>query len=231
MANLDKFNFIPTKGFLDSNYYSDPSNEVETRTQLQSLHTQTQTFINNLIDKLNTNGSYYTSTPTISGVVDSNGNPITTVGGQLEWFANNLIVGQSDIRKLRINEENQTEYYNGKKWNLLGSGGHQILNDSGEELPSLPKLQFKNTNIHAKNRTIIVEGVKGEQGEIGPKGEQGIQGEKGDKGESGVIAPSFGYFTLSIDSEGNVYVNYDTDTQTPQFSIDDDGNFYLVTTD
>lgn len=43
---MEKFNFNPAQGFLDSNVFHDPNNETETREQLQKLHDQTKDFIN-----------------------------------------------------------------------------------------------------------------------------------------------------------------------------------------
>lgn len=43
---MDNFNFNPAEGFLNTSSYPDPASGTAARTQLQSLHTQTQTFIN-----------------------------------------------------------------------------------------------------------------------------------------------------------------------------------------
>ena len=49
------------------------------------------------------------------------------------------------------------------------------------------------------------QGVKGEQGERGPQGIQGPQGEKGERGDSGVTAPLSGFFSLTVDADGNLW--------------------------
>lgn len=49
------------------------------------------------------------------------------------------------------------------------------------------------------------QGVKGEQGERGPQGIQGPKGEKGDRGDSGVTVPLSGFFSLTVDSDGNLW--------------------------
>lgn len=46
------------------------------------------------------------------------------------------------------------------------------------------------------------QGVKGDQGERGP---QGMKGEKGERGDSGITAPSAGFFTLSVDANGDLW--------------------------
>jgi hypothetical protein len=43
---MDNFVFNPTDGFLNTNSYPDPASGTAARTQLQSLHTQTQIFLN-----------------------------------------------------------------------------------------------------------------------------------------------------------------------------------------
>lgn len=50
---MQAFNFNPEQGFLDTGVYTDPTSETEARTQLMSLHTQTKTFINNLVVEVN----------------------------------------------------------------------------------------------------------------------------------------------------------------------------------
>ena len=49
------------------------------------------------------------------------------------------------------------------------------------------------------------QGVKGEQGERGPQGIQGPQGPKGERGDSGVTVPLSGFFSLTVDSDGNLW--------------------------
>nr|DAZ08802.1 MAG TPA: hypothetical protein [Caudoviricetes sp.] len=81
------------------------------------------------------------------------------------------------------------------------------------------------------------QGPTGPQGATGPQGRQGIQGsrgiqgpqgEKGDKGDSGVSAPSNGFFTLSMEGDGDLYVNYPDNTNPPSFVWDSEsGNLYV----
>lgn len=49
------------------------------------------------------------------------------------------------------------------------------------------------------------QGVKGEQGERGPQGIQGPQGPKGERGDSGVTVPLSGFFSLTVDSNGDLW--------------------------
>lgn len=76
-----------------------------------------------------------------------------------------------------------------------------------------------------------IQGVPGEQGIQGIRGIQGIQGEKGDKGdtgESGITAPVNGFFTLSVDADGNLWA-YSEDGNAPNLEYDSEtGNLYVV---
>lgn len=71
------------------------------------------------------------------------------------------------------------------------------------------------------------QGVKGEQGERGPQGIQGPQGEKGDRGDSGVTAPLSGFFSLTVDADGNLWAHAADGASAPPFSYDaDTGELY-----
>ncbi len=73
-------------------------------------------------------------------------------------------------------------------------------------------------------------GPRGIQGERGPQGIQGLQGPAGPQGASGVTAPSAGFFTLEMEPDGDLYVNYiDSGGETPSFEYDaNSGNIYYV---
>lgn len=73
------------------------------------------------------------------------------------------------------------------------------------------------------------KGDKGEKGDKGDKGDTGEKGEKGDTGESGITAPVSGFFTLSVDADGNLW-SYSADGSTsPDFEYEaDTGNLYIV---
>ena len=192
---LNEFNFDPETGFKDASAFPDPSNETETRNQLMILHEQTRNFINSLINTLNNSGGGDLSTDPIDGIEDDEGNPITTITGQLQWLLDNKITGGDEIKALRINEFLQTEYLkNNGEWDLLMSG-HRILDKNGEEVVPMPFLKFSNSIVRTESNTTVVEGIKGDTGATGPAGPQGIQGnqglqgiqgEKGDQGIQGV---------------------------------------------
>ena len=67
------------------------------------------------------------------------------------------------------------------------------------------------------------QGVKGEQGERGPQGVQGPKGEKGEKGErgdSGVTVPLSGFFSLTVDADGNLWSHVADGAAAPPLSYD-----------
>jgi hypothetical protein len=71
------------------------------------------------------------------------------------------------------------------------------------------------------------QGVKGEQGERGPQGLQGPKGEKGERGDSGVTAPLSGFFSLTVDADGNLWAHAADGASAPPFSYDaDTGELY-----
>ena len=75
-----------------------------------------------------------------------------------------------------------------------------------------------------------IQGERGIQGIQGPHGIQGPQGEKGESGESGVTAPVSGFFTLSVDADGNLWAHSAAEGTAPAFELDPDtGALYIVT--
>ena len=64
------------------------------------------------------------------------------------------------------------------------------------------------------------QGVKGEQGERGPQGIQGPKGEKGERGDSGITVPLSGFFSLTVDSDGNLWSYAADGTEAPPLSYD-----------
>lgn len=63
-------------------------------------------------------------------------------------------------------------------------------------------------------------GAQGPQGDRGPQGIQGPKGDKGDKGESGVTTPADGFFTMSVDTDGNLWAHYAPAGEAPPFRYD-----------
>lgn len=63
-------------------------------------------------------------------------------------------------------------------------------------------------------------GAQGPQGDRGPQGIQGPKGDKGDKGESGVTTPADGFFTMSVDTDGDLWAHYAPAGEAPPFRYD-----------
>lgn len=73
------------------------------------------------------------------------------------------------------------------------------------------------------------QGLQGPTGPTGPTGPQGPQGEKGEAGESGVTAPVSGFFTLSVDENGDLYALTHSENTGLSFEFDTEtGNLYIV---
>ena len=78
------------------------------------------------------------------------------------------------------------------------------------------------------------QGPKGDKGDPGPQGipgPVGPQGPKGETGESGVLVPINGFFTLTVDDDGNLYANVADDSDPNSIPLEYDaetGNIYFV---
>ncbi len=76
---------------------------------------------------------------------------------------------------------------------------------------------------------------QGAQGATGPQGAQGIEGPvgpEGPPGESGVTTPLAGWFTLSVDNDGNLWAYYaDTETEPPLDYDEKTGELYYIVPD
>ena len=71
------------------------------------------------------------------------------------------------------------------------------------------------------------KGDRGEVGPVGPAGPQGAPGPKGDRGDSGITMPISGFFTMSVDEAGDVYVHVADGGAQPPFRYDSaEGNLY-----
>ena len=194
---MDKFSFTPADGFKDGSAYPNPTNETETREQLQRPLDQLKAFINNMID-------------TLAG--EDGFKEIGTPEGTLYETLLKMIKS-NDIESLRINADGAIEYSrDGQVWQATASSGHIILNGYDDVFPQRSRLKFENTVIEddAENGVTVVHGIVGPQGPAGPQGIagatgatgpkgdtgpqgaqgiQGIQGPKGDKGDKGDTGP------------------------------------------
>lgn len=71
------------------------------------------------------------------------------------------------------------------------------------------------------------QGDRGEKGDKGDKGDCGEKGEKGDKGMNGSIVPANGFYSFSVNENGNLIIHYPDGANPPSASINDDGELIL----
>jgi len=74
------------------------------------------------------------------------------------------------------------------------------------------------------------KGDKGDKGEKGDKGDKGEKGDKGDKGEKGInasVVPLNGFYSFSVDENGDLWVNYPDSAKAPEISLNENGELIL----
>ena len=76
------------------------------------------------------------------------------------------------------------------------------------------------TGVKGEQGPTGPQGMKGEQGERGPQGIQGPKGEKGERGDSGVTVPLSGFFSLTVDADGNLWSHVADGAAAPPLSYD-----------
>lgn len=111
----------------------------------------------------------------------------------------------------------------------------QAIENLGVQASTLPAGEDATvTKSVADDGVTLYFGIpQGAQGATGPRGEQGIEGPEGPQGppgESGVTTPVAGWFTLSVDDNGDLWAYYaDTETEPPLEYNEDTGElFYIV---
>ncbi|MBO5319024.1 MAG: hypothetical protein J6B01_04350 [Ruminococcus sp.] len=128
---------------------------------------------------------------------------------------------------IKVVNKIRTELENG---NFIGAQGPQ--GEKGEQGPQgIQGIQGVPGETGAQGPV----GATGKTGPRGLQGAQGVKGEKGDKGdpgESGVTTTLSGFFTLSVDADGNLWAHTSDDEAAPSFEYDEEtGNLYFVTED
>ncbi len=71
------------------------------------------------------------------------------------------------------------------------------------------------------------KGDKGEKGEKGDKGEKGEKGDKGERGINGTTIPIGGFYTFSVDENGDLWVNFPDGGKAPSVSLNESGELIL----
>lgn len=60
---------------------------------------------------------------------------------------------------------------------------------------------------------------------------KGDKGDKGETGESGIQTQISGFFTLSVDENGDLWAHYADSDTAPPVELDSDGNIYYTVPD
>ncbi len=71
-------------------------------------------------------------------------------------------------------------------------------------------------------------GIQGIPGEKGEKGDKGDAGEKGERGINGSIVPSNGFYTFSVDENGDLWLHYPDGADAPDALLNDNGELILT---
>ena len=76
-----------------------------------------------------------------------------------------------------------------------------------------------------------IPGERGEKGDKGNKGENGEKGEKGDKGDKGIngsVVPANGFYTFSVDENGDLWLHYPDASNRPEAFLNENGELILT---
>ena len=125
-----------------------------------------------------------------------------------------------DVKKIRLNSFGELEVStDGSKFTVASSRGHVIEDGLDNTYTQRRKLRFKFTKIEddPDSDATVVYGLPGPEGPPGP---------------GGVVtdlAP--GLFALTVDGEGNVFLQHNDGEPTPPFSIDGDKNLIYTVSD
>ena len=74
------------------------------------------------------------------------------------------------------------------------------------------------------------QGIRGERGETGPKGDKGDKGDKGEQGERGLApatVPANGFYSFSVDENGDLWIHFPDGTNVPDTAINENGELIL----
>ena len=118
-------------------------------------------------------------------------------------------------------------------FHIVYGTAQEIINELNSELEECDAYitELKNRVDSGEFKGAVgAQGPKGDTGEQGPQGIQGVQGEqgpKGDTGESGVVFATDTMYALSVDEDGDLYVNYLEGDTPPTFTYESNGDLYI----
>lgn len=150
---------------------------------------------------------------------------------QAGWKADGVKAGGFAVIGSDVDDPHNAELYvkAADGYSLIAdmSGATGVRGEQGPVGPQGPAGATGATGAKGATGATGPQGVKGEQGERGPQGIQGPQGEKGERGDSGVTAPLSGFFSLTVDADGNLWSHVADGGAAPPFSYDaDTGELY-----
>lgn len=125
-----------------------------------------------------------------------------------------------DVKKIRLNSFGELEVStDGSKFTVASSRGHVIEDGLDNTYTQRRKLRFKFTQVEddPDSDATVVYGLPGPEGPPGP---------------GGVVTDlDPGLFALTVDEDGNVYLQHNDGEPTPPFSIDGDKNLIYTVSD
>ena len=175
---------------------------------------------NALVDALNKGTGSDGITVTVpDGVPEGTDNNLNAVLAALGAELLKRVISD-DVKKIRLNSFGELEVStDGSKFTVASSRGHVIEDGLDNTYTQRRKLRFKFTKIEddPDSDATVVYGLPGPEGPPGP---------------GGVVtdlAP--GLFALTVDGEGNVFLQHNDGEPTPPFSIDGDKNLIYTVSD
>lgn len=175
---------------------------------------------NALIDALNAGSGADGITVTVpSGVPAETANNLNAVLAALGAELLKRVISD-DVQKIRLNSFGELEVStDGSKFTVASSRGHVIEDGLDNTYTQRRKLRFKFTKIEddPDSDATVVYGLPGPEGPPGP---------------GGVVTDlDPGLFALTVDGEGNVFLQHNDGEPTPPFSIDEDKNLIYTVSD
>ena len=138
-----------------------------------------------------------------------------------------VIQPDGSIKYIRLNQDGVLEVSTDNLNYVTTS--YAIQDEEGNIANHRPYLYFEGAYVVDNGARIEIHGFQGEQGLTGPQGEQGVQGERGPAGTSSAVAPQAGFYSLQMESNGDLYVVYPDDETAPTFQYEKEtGNLYVV---
>ena len=156
---MDKLVFNPTTGYNDASAFPDPASEAETRQQIQELHTQTQTFLNAMVDTL-------ASSTGADNIGVATGETLQSAIASLKSGK----VASVDVKAVQVSANNTLQVsFDGTTFVDLASNRPTVY-DNTTSYPDRPKWKFVNATITYNNDYLIITAAKGDKGDSGKDG-------------------------------------------------------------